>query len=222
MQFHGEALDPGASEGHAAALRQPGILLGDGHADRCRAATSVRRTCPDRPPTAIVNRTFVKRYLDGTRSDRRAVRRRLSQRRIRRTTVTVVGVVDDIRQKSVELEAEPAFYSSLTQVPIRRLTMVVATSLDDPAPLLTAIRDTVRKADPQIAVNFELVRDLVAATISRQQLGHDADADLRRRRRRCSPRSGSTASSPTACRSGATRWRRASRSAPRRAASSGW
>jgi ABC-type antimicrobial peptide transport system permease subunit len=29
----------------------------------------------------------------------------------------------------------------------------------------------VRKADPQIAVNFEFVRDVVASTISRQQLG---------------------------------------------------
>jgi ABC-type antimicrobial peptide transport system permease subunit len=85
--------------------------------------------------------------------------------------VTIVGVAEDIRQESVKLEAQPAFYVSLTQVPIRRLTMVVATSLSDPAPLLSAIRDTVRKADPQIAVNFEFVRDVVASTISRQQLG---------------------------------------------------
>ena len=47
----------------------------------------------------------------------------------------------------------------------------VATSLDDPAPLMSAIRETVRKADPQIAIEFELAKDVVAATISRQQLG---------------------------------------------------
>jgi putative ABC transport system permease protein len=84
---------------------------------------------------------------------------------------TIVGVADDIRQESVEREAQPAFYTSLTQAPARRLTMVVATKLDDPAPLMTAIRDTVRKADPQIAVEFEMVKDIVGATISRQQLG---------------------------------------------------
>jgi ABC-type antimicrobial peptide transport system permease subunit len=51
------------------------------------------------------------------------------------------------------------------------MTVIVATSLDDPAPLLSAIRDTVRKADPQIAIEFEFAKDVVAATISRQQLG---------------------------------------------------
>ena len=36
---------------------------------------------------------------------------------------------------------------------------------------MAAIRQEVRKADPQIAVDFELVDDFVASTISRQQLG---------------------------------------------------
>ena len=96
---------------------------------------------------------------------------------------TIVGVVDDIRQESVEREAQPAFYSSLTQAPIRRLTMVVATSLSDPAPLMDAIRTTVRKADPQIAVEFQQVKDIVGATISRQQLGMTLMLNFRCRRR---------------------------------------
>ena len=97
--------------------------------------------------------------------------------------VTIVGVADDIRQRSVEAEAEPAFYRSLTQIPARRMTMVVATSLEDPTPVMAAIREEVRKADPQIAVDFELVDDFVASTISRQQLGMTLDDHLRARRR---------------------------------------
>jgi ABC-type antimicrobial peptide transport system permease subunit len=85
--------------------------------------------------------------------------------------VVVVGVVDDVRQKSVRDEAEPAFYSSLAQVPVRRQTMVVASSLSDAARLESAIRDEVRRLDPQIAVEFERVADLVSGTIRRQQLG---------------------------------------------------
>jgi hypothetical protein len=42
--------------------------------------------------------------------------------------------------------------------------LIVATSLNDPAPLMDAIRATVRKADPQIAVEFELVKDIVGPT----------------------------------------------------------
>ena len=125
---------------------------------------------PGSPVTAIVNRTFVNRYLAG--KDPIGVQFAAGYPNPDTANMfTIIGVVDDIRQESVELEAEPAFYTSLTQAPIRRLTMIVATSLNDPAPLMDAIRATVRKADPQIAVEFELVKDLVGATISRQQLG---------------------------------------------------
>ncbi len=73
--------------------------------------------------------------------------------------VTIVGVVDDIRQKSVERRsragvlhvadagADPAPDDGRRDV------------ADDPTPLLAAIRDEVRKVDPQIAVDFELVTD---------------------------------------------------------------
>ena len=125
---------------------------------------------PGSPVTAIVNRTFVNRYLAG--KDPIGVQFAAGYPNPDTANMfTIVGVVDDIRQESVEREAQPAFYTSLTQAPIRRLTMIVATSLNDPAPLMDAIRATVRKADPQIAVEFEQVKDIVGATISRQQLG---------------------------------------------------
>jgi len=88
-----------------------------------------------------------------------------------RNEVLVVGVVDDVRQKSVSDEAEPAFYSPLTQVPLRRQTIVLATSLQNPSALTSAVRDEVRRFDPQIAVELEAVPDLVAGTIQRQRLG---------------------------------------------------
>ena len=49
--------------------------------------------------------------------------------------------------------------------------MVVATASTDVASLQSAIRQQVRELDPQIAVEFELVRDLVDSSLSRQQLG---------------------------------------------------
>ena len=66
-------------------------------------------------PVAIVNRTFVRRYLDGPRSDRRAVLGRLSGDRSAQRGRPIVGVVDDVRQKSLSDAAEPAFYSPLAQ-----------------------------------------------------------------------------------------------------------
>src|SRR4029453_15087317 len=66
---------------------------------------------------------------------------------------------------------EPAFYQAQNQFGQRRQTVVVSTTLADVTPLQAAIRDEVRKLDSQIAVDFELVTDIVAGTIRRQQLG---------------------------------------------------
>src|SRR4029450_7904515 len=88
-----------------------------------------------------------------------------------RNEVIVIGVVDDVRQRSVRDEAEPAFYSSLAQAPLRRQTMVVASSLADAGRLESTIRDEVRRLDPQIAVEFQRRADPVSGTIRRQQLG---------------------------------------------------
>ena len=169
MQFQGEALDPAHPKGTRQRFVSPGFFEAMG-TRILQGRDFGPEDAPGTPATAIVNRTFVKRYLDGR--DPIGVQFAAGYPAPNpQNTVTVVGVVDDIRQKSVDLEAEPAFYSSVTQVPFRRLTMVVTTSVDDPGPVLASIREQVRKADPQIAVNFERVRDLVDATISRQQLG---------------------------------------------------
>jgi len=169
MQFHGEAMDPAHPKGTRQRFVSPGFFSAMG-TRIVQGRDFGPQDVPGAAPSVIVNQTFVKRYLDG--KDPIGAQFAAGYPAPNPANeVTIVGVTEDIRQESVKLEAQPAFYVSLTQVPIRRLTMVVATSLSDPAPLLSAIRDTVRKADPQIAVNFEFVRDVVASTISRQQLG---------------------------------------------------
>ena len=169
LQFRGEAPDPTRAQGSRRRFVSPGFFSAMG-TPIMRGRDFGPQEVPGSPVTAIVNRTFVNRYLAG--KDPIGVQFAAGYPNPDTSNMfTIVGVVDDIRQESVEREAQPAFYTSLTQAPIRRLTMIVATSLNDPAPLMDAIRATVRKADPQIAVEFELVKDLVGATISRQQLG---------------------------------------------------
>src|SRR4029079_5883774 len=125
---------------------------------------------PTTTRTALVNRVFVKRDLAGR--DPIGVQFSAGYPAPNpNNEVTIVGVIADVRQKALGAEAEPAFYSPLAQAPLPRLTMVVSTSLSDPGPLEAAIRDGVRKLDPQMAVDFELAADLVASTIKRQQLG---------------------------------------------------
>ena len=75
------------------------------------------------PAVAIVNQTFVKRYVVG--------REALGLRFMSgypdinpESEVEIVGVVEDIRQKSLSEPAEPAFYSSDRQLTARRRTVV--------------------------------------------------------------------------------------------------
>jgi predicted permease len=169
MQFHGGTVDPVhpmgtrqrfVSQGFFAASGTK-ILQGRDFGPDDRANTT---------PVAIVNKTFVKRYAQG----RDPIGLQFSAGYPApdpRNEVTVVGVVDDIRQKTVADEAEPAFYQALNQAPFPRQTMVVATSLADFTSIQSAIREEVHKFDPQIAVEFETVSDLVAGTLRRQQLG---------------------------------------------------
>ena len=168
-QFHGEPADPARPIG----TRQRFVSDGYFPAIGTRLLQGRNFGPDDRPnstPVAIVNQTFVNRYLKG----RDPIGMRFAAGYPApdpANEVLIVGVVDDVRQKTVSDEAEPAFYAPLTQVPLRRQTVVIATSLRDPAALTPAIRQEVRQFDPQIAVELEPVTDLVAGTIQRQQLG---------------------------------------------------
>jgi putative ABC transport system permease protein len=168
-QFHGETVD----QAHPIGTRQRIVSPGYFQATGTKLLQGRDFGPDDRQGTravAVINKAFVKRYLNG----RDPIGLQFSAGYPApdpRNEVTVVGVVDDVRQKTVSDEAEPAFYSPLAQLPLRRQTMVVATSATDVASLQSAIRGEVRQLDPQIAVEFELVRDLVDGTLRRQQLG---------------------------------------------------
>ena len=169
LQFHGEPVDSEKPMGTRQRFVSQGYFASTG-----TALLQGRDFNPDdrgvTTPVAIVNRTFVNRYLKGR--DPIGVRFAAGYPAPDpRNEVIVVGVVDDVRQRSVSDEAEPAFYSPLAQAPLRRQTIVVASSLADVATLEPPIREEVRRLDPQIAVEFERVTDLVAGTIRRQQLG---------------------------------------------------
>ncbi len=122
------------------------------------------------PPVAIVNRAFARLYLAG--KDPLVVQFTAGYPNIDPKTVwTIIGVVDDVRQRSLSLAAEPAYYTSSGQGTPPRQAVVVHTSAGDSAALRSAIRDEVRKLDSQIPVEVERASDIVGSTLSRQQLG---------------------------------------------------
>ena len=125
---------------------------------------------PNKIPVAIVNRVFVERYLEGR--DPIGVQFSAGYPAPDPTNeVTIVGVVGDVRQKSLAEAAEPAFYTPMSQFPLRRAIAVVSMSGSDPGAVERAIRAEMRKLNPSMAVDFELASDVVGATLRRQQLG---------------------------------------------------
>src|SRR5262245_8830199 len=119
---------------------------------------------------AIVNRTFARRYLPD--KDPIGVRFTAGYPTIDpRNEVTIVGVVDDVRQRSLSLAPEPAYYTTHGQGTPRRQAVVVHASTGDSPALRAAIRDETRKLDPRIAVDIERLSDIVGSTLNRQQLG---------------------------------------------------
>lgn len=168
-RFHGEAFDAANPPGTRQRFAGPGFFAAMG-TPLLRGRDFNSGDLPNTVPVAIVNKVFVDRYLKG----RDPIGVQFSAGYPQpdpRNEVTIVGVVGDVRQKSLAEPAEPAYYTPLTQFPLRRATVVVSMSQSDPAPIEAAIRAEVRKLSPTMALDFELASDVVGGTLRRQQLG---------------------------------------------------
>jgi predicted permease len=168
-QFHGEAFDPANPPGTRQRFAGPGFFAAMG-TPLLRGRDFNTGDLPNTVPVAIVNKVFVDRYLEG----RDPIGVQFSAGYPQpdpRNEVTIVGVVGDVRQKSLGEAAEPAYYTPMTQFPLRRATVVVSMSQSNPAPIEAAIRTEMRKLNPTMALDFELASDVVGGTLRRQELG---------------------------------------------------
>ncbi|MFI5179054.1 MAG: ABC transporter permease [Vicinamibacterales bacterium] len=169
VQLHGEVTDPGHPLGSRQRSSGPGFFETMG----IKILAGRDFTIDDRQgtlPVAIVNRTFARRYLSG----RDPLKTKFSSGYPTidpRTEVTIVGVVEDVRMRSLTVEPEPAFYTCLCQGPSRRFTVVMHSKGPDMAALRSAIRSEIRTSDPQMAIDFEEATAVVGANLERQQLG---------------------------------------------------
>jgi ABC-type antimicrobial peptide transport system permease subunit len=124
----------------------------------------------DTAPVAIVNREFVRRYLNGKDPLRTsfAVGYPTIDTKVFRT---IVGVVGNVRYRSIAEEAEPSFYVTQGQAPFPRQTVVVAARSGDASALAGPVRAEIARLEPQIAIDIDTASNLVASTLTRQQLG---------------------------------------------------
>lgn len=168
-QFHGEPFNTVNPPGTRLRFASPALFAAMG-TKIVKGRDFAPSDLPNTIPVAIVNRVFVERYLKG----RDPIGVQFSAGYPApdpKNEVTIIGVIDDVRQKSLGEAAEPAFYNSLTQFPIGRATTVVSVSQTDVGAVERGIREAIRKIDPTMAIDFELATDVVNGTLRRQELG---------------------------------------------------
>jgi predicted permease len=169
VQFQGEAFDPNRTNGSRMRLVTPGFF--DAMAVPIVAGRDFN--ADDRQNTqavTIVNRAFVRRYMDGKDPLRTSFAwgyPTINQKSYR----TIVGVVGDIRYKSIAEEAEPSFYAPQGQFPFPRQTVVIATGAADAGAMAATVRAEIARREPSLAVDVDTASRLLASTLTRQQLG---------------------------------------------------
>lgn len=121
-------------------------------------------------PVAIVNETFVRRYLTGL--DPLQSRFMYGFPTATPTTMRrIVGVVADTHHASLRDVPDPTFYLPIDTVPFTRHTVVVQVDGGDAAALVPSLRAAVREFDRMVPIDIEPVSAIVARSVSRQRLG---------------------------------------------------
>jgi putative ABC transport system permease protein len=130
------------------------------------------------PPAIVVNHSFAKKYLGdqpiGTRIPQRGGRAGV-RFRDDRTDWEVVGVVDDMRQDSVDAALQPEIFASFTQIApagIRNFDpILVLRTAADPASYVPTLRALVREAAPAVALDSVMtMEDRVMTSLARPRL----------------------------------------------------
>ncbi len=169
VQFQGDAFDEAHPMGTRMRLVSPGFFEAMGvPLDRGRDFGVGDRN--NTQLVAIVNRQFAKRYLAGKDPLTASFAwgyPMIDARRFHK----VIGVVGDIRYRSIAEEAEPSFYVSQGQFPFPRQTVIIASKMADVSPVVSAVRAELARTEPDLAVDIDTAEHFVAGTLSRQQLG---------------------------------------------------
>jgi predicted permease len=132
------------------------------------------------PGVAVVNETFVRRFLGGRNP--LGIRFRYPENpwkpadvgfQIGHRTVDeieIVGVVNDVKYLALGDPPEPSIYLSTDQWTNRRQTLVVRTTTEDPASLIPAIRRQIESMDRLLTADFSLYRPVIEASVAGERL----------------------------------------------------
>ena len=117
-----------------------------------------------RPGVVIVNETLARAMWPGES----ALGKRIAMEWDTMLEATVIGVVGDVKMKSLATSARNTLYWPHLQAPTSFMSLVVKSSGSDPASLMTAATSAVRTVDRGVAVEAQPLPQYVAATLQQQ------------------------------------------------------
>jgi predicted permease len=170
------ATDLGDTAASDAALATPGYFRALG-IDLVRGRLFDDHDDGAAPPVAVVSESFSRRFFgDSDPIGRRVAPGGRAQgqvsggpvQAVAPNWITIIGVVRDVRNSSLELESSPTLYRSVWQVSNLNLTLTLHTA-GDPTILADFVRREVRAVDPNEPVYAVQTMDAVVATALSQR-----------------------------------------------------
>jgi len=127
------------------------------------------------PPVAMVNETFVRRFLQGGNPVGRRIRNPSSAPGETRPWVEVVGVVADAAYLSLRAAVPPTMYIPLAQrTPdagfFQFATLSVRAGSGSPTSLARGVGDAIARVDPDVAITFTPLKQQVDAALVQERV----------------------------------------------------
>ena len=119
-------------------------------------------------PVVIVNERFVQKFFPG----KNAVGKRINpgwaigdEKSVMRT---IVGVVGNVKHRTLNMEFTPEVYLSASQIPMDSMTIVARTSISNPAAITSAVRAELAAVDRNIPlIRVRLFEEYLARALAR-------------------------------------------------------
>jgi putative ABC transport system permease protein len=128
---------------------------------RGRALTE--RDTKEAPKVMLINETLARRFFPG--EDPIGKRARVSV--ADDFSCEIVGIVGDVKHRSLDAEAGPEFYLSYLQSPVSAVSLVTRTMVEDPTGVVPSIRNEVTQLDSDLPIaDVRPMNDLLAESVA--------------------------------------------------------
>lgn len=119
-------------------------------------------------PVVIVNERFAQKYLPGENAVGKRIKPGMSADEGDDKMREIVGVVGNVKHLSLKSEDSPEMYLPQTQIPFNSMSIVVRTSVSDPAALTSAIRKELAAMDNSIPLSgVHVFNDFISRSLAR-------------------------------------------------------